>query len=85
MGDHEHETRHPDHGVGAPVRSVFFNDGTNPNVFALVTKNHGGPNPTLDLLVVHSEGVEVAKSIGHREPSDYGPEGGGRSWHESAI
>lgn len=60
--------------------SVFYNDGTNPDIFALVIKDNGGGS--LNLFVIPEAGVPgIENGVPQREKADYGPEGGGRTWH----
>lgn len=62
-----------------PVHSVTYVDGEG-NHFALVTKKHS--EDMLDLLVSDRNGNwGVETSVPRRDPSDYGSEGGGRTWH----
>lgn len=46
---------------------------------ALVTHDDGGG--TLDLIVLTESGNDIQKNVPRRDPSDYGDEGGGRTWH----
>jgi hypothetical protein len=62
--------------TGHTARYVWFNDGT-ASRYATVIKEH--PNGALDLVVEGETGVK--HEVPHREPSDYGPEGGGDTWH----
>ena len=61
---------------------VYFNDGTNVNAYALVI---GGGGDVLDLAQIPGSGesVTVHYGVGRREPTEYGPEGGGNTWHDS--
>lgn len=65
-----------------PVQSVEFNDGTHADVFALVAKDVG--DTKLDLIMFDPETgtASYRRGIPRREPADYGPEGGGDTWHE---
>lgn len=48
--------------------------------YALVKKDHGGG--TLDLIVFDDDGASSVKtSVPRRAQQDYGPEGGGHTWH----
>lgn len=59
---------------------VYFNDGTNQDVFALVIGDNGGGN--LNLFTIPGSGApQTVDGIPHREVKDYGPEGGGDTWH----
>lgn len=70
---------HPD---GKPVRHVEFNDGTTEDIFALVKKHND--DGTSNLQVFPDEGAcYPANSIPRREKADYGPEGGGQTYHVS--
>ena len=61
---------------GDPVR---FNDGENANVLAFV--RHVDDSGNLDLVVLGAAGVQYKDNVPRRDPSDYGPEGGGHTWH----
>lgn len=62
------------------VKSVFYNDGNNEDLFALVTHDDG--DGQLDLIVFSAEGVPgVVKNVPRRDKADYGAEGGGVTWH----
>ena len=65
---------------GTPVISVFFNDGTDEDCFAVVISGTlGGP---LNLLVVDSgDNVDVVNQVPLRAVADYGAAGGGRTYH----
>lgn len=66
--------------MSKPVVSVFYNDGTNEDVFAIVLKDNGGGSLNLYAIPDSGEPV-VANGVAHREKADYGPEGGGDTWH----
>lgn len=68
--------------MSVPVEAVNFNAGEGKeSQFALVLKDHKGG--TLDLLWVDDNGSwNAASHVPRREPADYGPEGGGDTWHE---
>ena len=60
---------------------VFYNDGTDEDVYAIVTKDNGDGN--LNLFVLPASGTGYgANGVPHREKADYGAEGGGDTWHE---
>lgn len=66
--------------AGVPVESVFFNDGENEDVFALVLKDDG--DTKLNLYVIPDSGEpHVANGVPLRDKKDYGPEGGGDTYH----
>ena len=67
--------------MAKPVESVFYNDGKDENVFAIVAKDVG--DTKFDLIVFDPEGGQSSlyKAVPRREKADYGPEGGGRTWH----
>lgn len=56
---------------------VAFNDGQH-NQVAFV---RGGTGDTTDLAVLTKDGVQFEENVPRRDPSDYGAEGGGRTWH----
>lgn len=60
---------------------VTYNGGAGKeNEYALVVKDHGEGN--LNLLVFDQNGAGTHRiSVPRRDPSDYGPEGGGHTWH----
>ena len=64
-----------------PVESVNFNDGATKDVFSLVAKDVG--ETKLDLISFDPEtgAATYHRGVPHREPADYGPEGGGYTWH----
>jgi hypothetical protein len=63
---------------------VYFNDGTDTNVYALVTQNDG--DTKLNLFCIPASGESYVKNgIPQREPNDYGPEGGGDTWHLAPV
>lgn len=64
--------------MAATAKVVYFNDGTDPNVPALVRSVDGTKR---DLAVCSRDGVHYEDGVPRREPKDYGPEGGGRTWH----
>jgi len=70
--------------IGTAATYVLYNDGSGPNdeggnIYALVVKEHS-PD-VLDLSIVGVTGILT--SVPHREPSDYGPEGGGVTWRNA--
>lgn len=40
-----------------------------------------GNDTAADLVVLTEDGVKFENSVPRRDPSDYGREGGGRTWH----
>lgn len=63
-------------------KAVVFNGGEGKeHQLAFITKDHGGG--TADLLVVTASGNSALTSVPRRAPSEYGPEGGGHTWHEA--
>lgn len=63
----------------AAVESVTYVGDKGVRRFALVTKRSGDK---ADLLVVDQNGTwTVLEDVPRRAPADYGPEGGGRTWH----
>ncbi len=65
-----------------PVKSVLYNDGNagGEDLFALVVADKGDTKH--DLVVFTNQGVSsIERDVPRREPKDYGPEGGGRTWH----
>lgn len=64
------------------AKAVKFNDGTHDSVYALVIGQAPEDHNTLDLAVLRANGIEIAEGIPKRDPSDYGAEGGGRTWHD---
>jgi hypothetical protein len=58
-------------------KAVKYNDGDS-NEVAFV---RGGDGDTLNLAVLTRNGVEFKNSVPRRDPSDYGAEGGGHTWH----
>lgn len=63
------------------TQHVTYNGGAGrEKEFALIAKDHGGGS--LDLIILTESGNQFEAAVPHREPSDYGPEGGGRTWHE---
>ena len=67
------------------VQSVYFNaGGKDVNQFALVIATRDDGN--LDLLAFDKNGSGGLKGdIPRREPIDYGPEGGGDTWHTNFV
>lgn len=61
-----------------PVESVDYNSGDGTR-FALVVDEKG--DHKLDLAVLTDHGFERVNDVPRRAPADYGPEGGGRTWH----
>jgi len=41
----------------------------------------GGTGDQTDLAILSPSGVQFEDNVPRRDPSDYGPEGGGRTWH----
>ena len=60
------------------AHSVTYNDGQD-EVYALVIKGDPFEGSELDLFIPETK--EVVKSVPNRAKDDYGPEGGGRTWH----
>lgn len=62
------------------VKSVAYNTGDG-DAFAIVLDDAGDGN--LDLLVFDPETAAPGYKydVPRRAPSDYGPEGGGHTWH----
>lgn len=58
---------------------VKYNDGDGDR-FALVATDNGDDN--LDLIVRTASGWEDKLGVPKRDPADYGPEGGGHTWHD---
>ncbi len=57
-----------------PVKSVFFNDGTHKNLFAIITKTLENGNVNLSYQDPDTGAGQIATDI---------PEGeGGRTWHD---
>lgn len=69
----------------ADAKYVHFNNGKDLE-FALVTGSDPEDGHTLNLISFDPDnGVpQHRKSVPHREPGDYGPEGGGDTWCEPA-
>lgn len=44
----------------------------------------GGTGDQTDLVVMTKDGVQFEENVPRRDPSDYGAEGGGRTWHPAA-
>lgn len=63
------------------AKRVTYNGGEGKeHEYALVVKDNGDGN--LDLLVADANGAWAHQnSVPRRDPSDYGPEGGGHTWH----
>lgn len=62
------------------VKSVLFNDGSDEDVFALVTKTLDNGNK--NLVVCPAQGAPYPENdVPERAKSDYGAEGGGRTFH----
>lgn len=77
MGD-ENQQQHVH--VGAPSTHVFFNDGENANVYALVLKVL--PDGNLNLHCIPESGQPyIETDIPNREPGNYDDNGGGDTWH----
>jgi hypothetical protein len=63
------------------ARHVWYNGGSGKEKqYALVANEHS--EEMLDLIILTSSGNDFETSVPRRAPSDYGPEGGGRTWHE---
>jgi len=59
---------------------VYYNDGTDEDVYALVTADND--DGTLNLFVIPASGeAKQVNGVPRREKDDYGPEGGGHTWH----
>lgn len=56
---------------------VVFNDGEQKRI-AFV---ESGTGDKTDLVVLGKDGLQREKDVPRRDPSDYGSEGGGRTWH----
>lgn len=62
------------------TKHVFFNDGTDEDVFALVKREL--ENGNLNLEVCPDQGAPYpVNDVPQREKADYGAEGGGDTWH----
>ncbi len=62
------------------AKHVWFNGGAGrEKEYALVAAEKG--DTKLDLVVLTASGNQLVEDIPRREPSDYGPEGGGDTWH----
>lgn len=61
-----------------PVHSVLYNTGER-NTFAIILADKG--DHKLDLAVLTDHGFERKNDVPRRAPADYGPEGGGHTWH----
>jgi hypothetical protein len=60
---------------------VFYNDGEDENVYALVTKDNG--DDSLNLYLIPASGQpSTVNAVPRREPEDYDAAGGGHTWHE---
>lgn len=57
--------------------AVNYNSGEG-NLLALV---RGGTGDKTDLVVFGKDGASFENDVPRRDPSDYGAEGGGRTWH----
>ena len=57
---------------------VAFNDGEEDRV-AFIASPEGGP--MADLVILGKDGVEHKRDVPQRAKADYGPEGGGHTWH----
>lgn len=62
------------------VKSVFYNNGE-AELFALVVADKG--EHELDLIVFDQDtgASSLVRNVPRRAKADYGPEGGGRTWH----
>lgn len=60
------------------VRAVWFNDGEVEDLYAFVVGEKS--RFFLDLFVPATG--EIYEDVPRREKKDYGPEGGGLTWHE---
>lgn len=66
--------------IGHVQHFVLYNDGTNPNVHALIL--HVNADDTVNLYVIPESGApSVENGVPERAVADYGAEGGGRTWH----
>lgn len=61
------------------ARVVTYNDGDG-HLYALVVLEHD--SGSLDLAVWNGDSFEPEVDVPHRDPADYGPEGGEHTWHE---
>lgn len=62
------------------IRVVYNGGAGKEEEYALVTKDNGDGN--YDLLVADENGAWThQKSVPRRAVADYGPEGGGHTWH----
>lgn len=89
--------RHPTHHRGSDEQAIssgrlhdqrycFYNDGEKDgeDIHALVVEEKSGPDAGWLLDIYPLKGVsagQVLYDVPRREKSDYGPEGGGRTWH----
>jgi hypothetical protein len=69
---------------GTTAQQVFYNDGSDPNVYALMLQDNG--DQTFNLYTFPPEGVSgPINAVPQREPEDYGEDGGGHTWHLERI
>ena len=63
---------------------VYYHDGEEPNVHALITNENDDGTLNLEL---HPDGGQPYHENGvpRREPEDYDDAGGGRTWHVSTC
>lgn len=62
------------------AKHVFYNDGTDEDVFALVKRELDDGN--LNLEVMPDQGAPYpVNDVPRRDKADYGPEGGGDTYH----
>lgn len=66
------------------VESVWFNDGTDEDVFALVVGDGEGDTKNLISFDPSTAAPEHRNNVPRREKIDYGPEGGGDTYHLEA-
>jgi hypothetical protein len=72
--------QHPDRHLFQNSQHVYFNDGDNANVYALILKTLSDGN--LNLHCIPESGQPfIVTDIPRREPGDYDDDGGGDTWH----
>lgn len=65
------------------VTHVFYNDGSDPDVYAIVKKENA--DGTLNLFIIPDSGnTDIVNGVPQREKADYDEAGGGRTWHSGA-
>ena len=65
----------------AAVECVSFNNGSDPDCFELVVADKGGTKKDLLVFDPSTAAPSYRSDVAQREPKDYGPEGGGDTWH----